>query len=51
MKRRQIKLSFRVDSSLKEKVDAIKAEGYGRLTIILEDAIKNYEPTAASPSR
>lgn len=42
MKRRSIQLTFRVDNSLSEKVKAIKAEGYGRLTVVLEDAIKNY---------
>ena len=42
MKRRSIQLSCRVDNSLAEKVKAIKAEGYGRLSLVLEDAIKNY---------
>lgn len=48
MKRRLIQLSCRVDNSLKEKVEAIKAEGYGKLSIVLEDAIKNYKPSKGS---
>lgn len=44
MKRRTVSITFRVDNSLKEKVDAIKAEGYGRLTDILEFALENYDP-------
>lgn len=44
MKRRSVTITFRVDNSLKKKVDAIKAEGYGRLTDILEDAIEKYKP-------
>ena len=51
MRRRTVQVTAKVDNSLREKVEAIKAEGYGRLTIIIEDAIKNYDPTAASPSR
>ena len=46
MRRRTVQVTAKVDNSLKEKVEAIKAEGYGRLTIIIEDAIKNYNPEA-----
>ncbi len=42
MKRRTVSITIRVDNSLAEKVKAIKAEGYGRLTVVLEDAIRNY---------
>ena len=44
MRRRTVTITFRVDNSLKKKVDAIKAEGYGRLTDILEHAIESYHP-------
>lgn len=42
MKRRNIHITVRLDNSLQSKVDSIKAEGYGRLTEIIEKAIKNY---------
>lgn len=44
MKRRNVLISLRVDNSLREKVEAIKKEGYGRLTIVLEDALRDYQP-------
>lgn len=44
MKRRTVQISIRVDNELREKVEAIKKEDYGRLTIVLENAIRDYQP-------
>lgn len=44
MKRRNVQITFRVDNSLREKVEAIRKEGYGRLTIVLENALRDYPP-------
>lgn len=50
MRRRTVQVTAKLDNSLREKVEAIKAEGYGRLTILIEDAVKNYKPIADSPN-
>ncbi len=44
MRRRTVQVTAKLDNSLREKVEAIKAEGYGRLTILIEEAVKAYEP-------
>ena len=43
MKRRTVYVQAKLDNRLAGKVDAIKAEGYGRLTEVIEAAIENYK--------
>ena len=45
MKRREVRIVCRIDNSLRSKVDAIKAESYGAITNLVEQAIKDYKLT------